>query len=86
MTPTEFAQLLDYIRYNNGWGERMYENQVLRHRRCFKYVKSNFDSRDGHIWRIEFLESGASISYAFNIESKDDISKIYEFLNETVEY
>ena len=40
MTPLEFATLLDYIRFNNGWGENMYENQILRNRRCFKYVTS----------------------------------------------
>ena len=84
MTPLEFAKLLDYIKYNNGWGENMYENQVIRHRRCFKYVTSNFDTRDGHIGRIELREYGGSVAHAFNIESKDDISKIYDFLNETI--
>lgn len=84
MTPLEFASLLEYVKFNNGWGERMYENQVVRHRRCFKYIKSNFDTRDGHIWRIEFMEYGGSIAHAFNVESPLDISRIYEFLNEAV--
>ena len=84
MTPLEFASLLDYIRFNNGWGENMYENQVLRHRRCFKYVTSSFDTRDGNIWRIELLEYGGSSSHIFRIENKSDIGKIYEFLNEEV--
>lgn len=84
MTPLEFATLLDYIRFNNGWGENMYENQILRNRRCFKYVTSSFDTRDGHVWRIELLESGGSSPYIFRIEDKSDITKIYEFLNEEV--
>ena len=84
MTPLEFATLLDYIRFNNGWGENMYENQVLKHRRCFKYVTSSFDTRDGHVWRIELLEYGGSSSRIFRIEDKSDITKIYEFLNEEV--
>ena len=86
MTPLEFATLLEYVKTNNGWGEHMYENQIIRHRRCFKYIKSNFDTRDGHIWRIEFIEYGGSVSHAFNIEDKETIAKIYDFLNETVEY
>lgn len=85
MTPLEFAKLLDCIRFNNGWGERMYENQVIRHRRYFKYIKSEFDTRDGHIWRIELREYGGSIAHAFNINSKSDIDRIYDFLNETIE-
>ena len=85
MTPLEFAKLLDYIRFNNGWDERMYENQVIRHRRCFKYIKSEFDTRDGHIWRIELREYGGSVAHAFNINSKSDIDRIYDFLNETIE-
>lgn len=84
MTPLEFATLLDYIRFNNGWGENMYENQILRNRRCFKYVISSFDTRDGHVWRIELLEYGSSSPYIFRIEDKSDITKIYEFLNEEV--
>ena len=84
MTPFEFASLLEYVKLNNGWGRNMYENQVIKHRRCFKYIKSNFDTRDGHIWRIEFQEYGGSVAHAFNIESKDIIVKIYEFLNEEV--
>ena len=86
MTPLEFAKLLDYIKYNNGWGENMYENQVIRHRRCFKYVNSNFDTRDGRIWHIEFLEYGGSEPRPFRIENKSDIIKIYEYLNETVQF
>ena len=84
MTPLEFATLLDYVRFNNGWGENMYENQVLRHRRFFKYVTSSFDTRDGHVWRIELLEYGGSSPRIFRIEDKSDITKIYEFLNEEV--
>ena len=85
MNPLEFAKLLDYIKYNNGWGENMYENQIIRHRRCFKYVTSNFDTRDGHIWRIEMAEYGGSEPYVFRIENRSDIDRIYEFLNEEVE-
>lgn len=84
MTPFEFASLLEYIKINNSWGENMYKNQVIRHRRCFKYIKSEFDTRDGHIWRVEFREYGGSVAHAFNIENKCDINKIYEFLNERV--
>ena len=84
MTPLEFATLLDYIRFNNGWGENMYENQILRNRRCFKYIASSFDTRDGHIWRIELLEHGGSSPRIFRIEDESDITKIYEFLNEEV--
>ena len=84
MTPLEFATLLDYIRFNNGWGENMYENQILRNRRCFKYVASSFDTRDGNVWRIELFEDGDPSSHIFRIEDKSDITKIYEFLNEEV--
>ena len=82
MTPLELAKLLEYIRKNNGWGENMYENQIVRHRRCFKYIKTNFDTRDGHIWKIEFLSHGSNIVQVFNVETKYDIDEIYKYLDE----
>ena len=85
MTPKQYAELLEYIRANNGWGDNMYENQIVRRRRCFKYVNAGFDTRDGHIWWIEFQEHGGNGNDVdFRIESESDIDKIYDFLNEQI--
>lgn len=84
MTPKRYAELLEYVAANNCWGPRMYENQVERRRRCFKYVDASFDSRDGHIWKITFREYGGEKGMVFGIESESDIEKIYAFLNEEI--
>ena len=49
MTPKQFAELLEYIKENNSWGEKMYEIIIERKRRAIKYVDAVFDSRDGTV-------------------------------------
>ena len=83
MTPAQYVELLEFIANNNCWGIKMYDC-AMRHRRCFKYVNACFDTRDGHIWRIELRVSGADKGKIFRIESDEDIEKIYAFLNEQI--
>ena len=84
MTPMQYAELLEYIAANNCWGAHMYDNQVVRRRRCFKYVDACFDTRDGHIWKVMFREYGGSEDRLFRIESESDIERIYAFLDKEV--
>lgn len=86
MTPQEYAKLLLYIYVNNSWGPKMYELHHERHRRTIKYVTAVFDSRDGSVYSIKFSQMvptyGRSSDISFRIETKEDIRKIYDFLNE----
>ena len=86
MTPKQFAELLDYIRENNSWGEKMYEVCSIRKRRAIKYVDSVFDSRDGTVWYIKFRSvlGDTTEDIIFRIENEDDIKKVYSYLNEKV--
>lgn len=83
MTIKQYAELLEYIFKNNGWNvESFYENSAKRHRRCFKYVYTTFDSRDGKIFKITF-RNGTTEGKTFRIETEADIEKIYAWLNTT---
>ena len=81
MTPQEFAALLDYIRENNSWGVKMYELSVERNRRVVKYVDASFDSRDGRVWQITFRSCIPGGTMDFRIESSEDVSKVYAWLD-----
>lgn len=83
MTIKQYAELLEYIFKNNGWNvESFYENSAERHRRCFKYVDTTFDSRDGKIFKITF-RNGTTEGKTFRIETEDDIKAVYDWLNTT---
>ena len=84
MTPKQYAELLEYITKNNGWGIDMYVNRCERHRRVFKYIDASFDSRDGHIWRIDFREGSGHANKSFRIENEADIKAVYAYLDEEV--
>lgn len=34
MTPKQYAELLEYIKANNSWGDKMYEINIERNRLC----------------------------------------------------
>lgn len=85
MTPKQFAELLDYIRENNSWGEKMYEVCCVRHRRAIKYVDSVFDSRDGTVWHLTFRSPTRGEDKQFRIDNENDIKKVYEYLDEKVD-
>ena len=87
MTPQEYADLLEYIKANNGWNLGMYEVCCIRKRRAIKYVKAIFDSRDGTIWKVEFHSQTHGKDKIFKIEDnkEEDIKAIYKWLDETVE-
>lgn len=86
MTPQEFMKLLEYIKENNSWGDKMYEVCHIKKRRAIKYVDSVFDSRDGIVWMINFRDSSDGKDKIFRIESQKDIQPIYDWLNEIIEY
>lgn len=79
MTPQQYCDLLLYIEENNGWGANMYKT-IEKHRVAVKYVDACFDSRDGRVWRIS-LRNGGSEGRTFQINSEEDIKRIYAFLN-----
>lgn len=84
MTIKQYAELLEYIFKNNGWNvETFYENSADKHRRCFKYVDTAFDSRDGKIFKITF-RNGTTEGKTFRIETEADVEKIYAWLNTTL--
>lgn len=85
MTPKQFAELLDYIKENNSWGDKMYEVCCVRNRRSVKYVDAVFDSRDGTVWHITFRSSTCGENKVFRVENENDIKKVYEYLDEKVE-
>lgn len=84
MTPKQFSELLEYIKKNNSWGEKMYEINIERKRRAIKYVDAIFDSRDGTIWSIKFRSQTHGKDKTFRIENENDIKKLYEYLDENV--
>lgn len=86
MTPKEYANLLEYIAQNNCWGINMYGITVERKRKAIKYVEASFDSRDGIIWLITFRQiiNSKEQEINFRIESKEDVDKIYSWLDETI--
>ena len=84
MTAKQYADLLEYIFKNNGWNvETFYENSAERHRRCFKYVDTTFDSRDGRIFKITF-RNGTTEGKTFRLETEADVSKVYKWLNKEI--
>lgn len=85
MTPKQFAELLDYIKENNSWGEKMYEINIERKRRAIKYVDAVFDSRDGTVWHLKFRSPTHGKDRDFRIENENDIKKVYEYLDERVD-
>ena len=85
MTPKQFAELLDYIRENNSWGDKMYEVCCVRNRRAVKYVDAIFDSRDGTVWHLKFRSPTHGKDKEFRIKNENDIKKVYEYLDEKVE-
>ena len=85
MTPKQFAELLDYIKENNSWGDNMYEICCERKRRAIKYVDAIYDSRDGTIWSVKFRSQTHGKDKTFRIENENDIKKVYEYLDEEVE-
>lgn len=86
MTPQEFMNLLEYIKENNSWGDKMYEVCHIKKRRAIKYVDSVFDSRDGIVWKIIFRDSSDGKDKIFRVENQKDIQLIYDWLNEIIEY
>lgn len=84
MTIKQYAELLEYIFKNNGWNvETFYENSAEKHRRCFKYVDTTFDSRDGKIFKITF-RNGTTEGKTLRVETEADIEKIYAWLDTTL--
>lgn len=81
MTIKQYTELLEYIFKNNGWNvETFYENSAEKHRRCFKYVDTTFDSRDGKIFKITF-RNGTTEGKTFRVETEADVKKIYAWLD-----
>lgn len=42
----------------------------------------SFDSRDGSVWKLEFISITGEPDKSFRIESKKDIKEVYDWLNE----
>lgn len=82
MNAEQYAELLEYIRVNNCWGDDVYEINIERNRRAIKYVDAHFDSRDGRIFQIKFRQITGHDDVGFRIESPEDIKRIYKFLDE----
>jgi len=86
MNAVEYAKLLQYIKENNSWGANMYVIQYELHRRVVKYVDASFDTRTGRIWKINFRSclGGGERERAFDINSPEDVNKIYKWLDEHI--
>ena len=86
MTPKEYTNLLEYITQNNCWEINMYGITVERKRKAIKYAEASFDSRDGTIWLITFQQiiNSKEQEISFRIESKEDVDRIYSWLDETI--
>lgn len=86
MTPEAYANLFEYIARNNCWGINMYGITVERKRKAIKYVEASFDSRDGTIWLITFQQiiNSKEQEISFRIESKEDVDRIYSWLDEII--
>ena len=82
MSPTKYAELLQFIKENNSWGADMYDICQVRNRRAIKYVDASFDSRDGSIWRITFRQIVGHKDIVFLMDTPEDVDKVYQFLNE----
>ena len=56
LTPTQLAEILDYVNENHSW-KHMYTN-VSEGRKIVKYVDVCMDTRDGKIWitKIKFRQ------------------------------
>lgn len=84
MDPSEYVKLLEYVNENNSW-DKMYTCIHDNHRRVVKYVNCSFDTRDGKIWRVGFHGCVSLCDKdhekVFNIDSPEDVSKIYEWLD-----
>ena len=82
MSPEQLAELLNYVYKNNQFGNiDMFE----RNRRSLKYTDICFDSRDGKAWRLDF-RGGEEQEKIFRVENEDDISLIYQWLDEPMGY
>ena len=82
MTPAQLRRLLVYIKANNSWGDEMFDINCIRHRKAIKYVNCSFDSRDGSVWKLEFMSITGEPDKSFRIESQKDIKAVYDWLNE----
>lgn len=82
MTPKQLNELLEYIRENNSWGDKMFDINCVRHRKAIKYVNCSFDSRDGLVWKLEFTSVTGEPDKSFRIEKQEDILAVYDWLNE----
>lgn len=81
MTATEYARLLEYVYHFNGWNSMVETLPITGDRRRFKYVNASFDTRDGHIWKIELYLGGNTPHETFIIKDKSDIDAIYAYLD-----
>ena len=81
MSPKSYAELLEFIQKNNGWGPRMVNNLYQKKRRCFKYVTADFDTRTGRVWRIVLRNGLPEREKEFLINTPDDVYDLYEYLN-----
>ena len=81
MTPKQYAELLEYIKANNSWGDKMYEINIERNRKAIKYIDATFDSRDAKVWHLKFRSVTGEQDKTFRIECENDIKKVYEWLD-----
>lgn len=84
MTPQDLAKLLEYIRENNAWGDKMYDVNVIRKRRAVKYVDACFDSRDGRVWQITLRSCVPGGDVNFNVSAEQGVKALYAWLDETI--
>lgn len=82
MSPKQLCELLEYIKANNSWGDKMYDICVTRNRRAIKYVDVCFDSRDGSVWLVTFRSVAGSTDKTFRVENQESLNEIYKWLDE----
>lgn len=82
MSPEQLCHLLEYIKENNSWGDKMYDINNIRNRRAIKYVGVCFDSRDGLAWRITFQTITGCEDKIFRVENQESLNEIYKWLDE----
>jgi len=81
MNPKRYAELLEFIQKNNGWGPSMAKSLYQKKRRCFKYVTADFDTRTGRVWRIVLRSGLPEREKEFLVNTQDDVYALYEYLN-----
>lgn len=81
MNSQDLKDFIDYVMKNNSWKEMNYYNCRRKQPKYLDFkLGFTLDTRDGIIFYLKTRNSGKDKS--FRIENKNDLEKVYEWLNE----